>query len=250
MRIIRFCSIVLLFILSVGMVVGAPRGAATAETTCPPEGCKSFMPTAGFDLFPRMSYPASGAAISTLAPTLVWNPATLGDYLVQVSSNGTFEPESTIVVSATKGISKPTADPVGTLVTSNLRPNTVYYWRVGLATPNGYLYAQPQFFSTPPSDAVTLPGLVTVTDPRNNASLRRDSVLLKWRTVPGALLYRIRMTDSSGKSFSAGSAYVDGSETTFWVYELQRGQTYTWRIKAYNQFGWGSYTDDMTFHIQ
>lgn len=250
MRIIRLCSVTLLFILSVGMVVGAPRGAATAETTCPVEGCKSFIPTAAYDLFPRMSYPANGEAITTLAPTLVWNPVTLGSYLVQVSSNGTFEPESTIVVSATKTISKATSDPVATLVTSNLKPNTVFYWRVGLETSNGYLYSQSQFFSTPPSDAVSLPGLVTVTDPRNNSSMRRDSVLLKWRSVPGALLYRIRMTDSSGRSFSSGSAYVEGSETTFWVYNLQRGQTYTWRIKAYNQFGWGSYTDDLTFRIQ
>ncbi|HNP72557.1 MAG TPA: fibronectin type III domain-containing protein [Kouleothrix sp.] len=251
MRIIRLCSIVLLFVLSVGLVAGAPRGAAhLVDATCAPEGCKTFVPTAGFDLIPRMSYPGNGEAITSLAPTLLWNPTTLGSYLVQVSSNGLFDPISTIVVSATKDISKPVTDQVGTLVTSNLKASTVYYWRVGVETPSGYVFAQQQFFSTPAADAGVLPPVVTVTDPRNNSSMRRDSVLLKWKAVPGALLYRLRMVDGSGRTFSSGTAYVDGKESTFWVYNLQPGQKYTWKIKAYNQFGWGSYTDDQVFNIQ
>lgn len=248
MRILRLCCVILFTILSVSMVAGAPR-TAPAATTCPPEGCKLFTPVAVYDILPRLVFPVGETTLNTLAPTLLWNPQVLGSYRVQVTDDQTFSEFADYVVDQNKDIKTPVSDSVGTLVTSNLKGATLYYWRVSLTTATGVEYSKVGSFITPLASSGVLPGDVTVLEPKNNSGLRRDSVLLKWNPVPGALLYRIRMTDSTGKSFSPGSAYVDGSEVNFWVYELKKGETYTWRIKAYNAFGWGSYTPEMTFRI-
>ncbi|MBK9943937.1 MAG: fibronectin type III domain-containing protein [Kouleothrix sp.] len=249
MRIVRLCCVLLLSILSIGLVAGAPRGAETADVTCPPAGCTVYAPVATYDQLPRLIFPGASEQINTLAPTLIWSPVALGSYQIQVSPDPAFTSVDDLIINSTKDMLKTLTVPVGTLVTSNLKANAIYYWRVGLQTSSGYVYATPVAFSTPQASAVTLPGDVTVTDPKNGSTFRRDSVLLKWKPVAGALLYRLRMTDSNGKTLNAGTAYIDGVETTFWVRGLLPG-TYTWKIKAYNQFGWGSYTPDLTFTIQ
>ena len=248
MRILRLCCVIMFTILSVSMVAGAPR-TAPAAATCPPEGCKVFTPVAVYDILPQLVYPVGETTLNTLAPTLLWSPVVPGSYRVQVTDDQTFSEFADYVVDQNKDLKVLTGEPVGTLVTSNLKGATAYYWRVSMTTTSGVLNSQAGSFITPLASSGVLPGDVTVLEPKNNAGLRRDSVLLKWNPVPGALLYRIRMTDSTGKTFSPGSAYVDGSEINFWVYELKKGETYTWKIKAYNAFGWGSYTVDMTFRI-
>lgn len=248
MRILRLCCVILFTILSVSMVAGAPR-TAPAASTCPPEGCKVFTPVAGFDTVPQLIFPVGDTTLNTLAPTLLWNPLLPGSYRVQVTDDQTFSEFANYVVDQNKDLKVLTGEAIGTLVTSNLKGATLYYWRVSMTTISGVQNSQVGSFITPLASSGVLPGDVTVLEPKNNAGLRRDSVLLKWNPVPGALLYRIRMTDSTGKTFSPGSAYVDGSEINFWVYELKKGETYTWKIKAYNAFGWGSYTPDMTFRI-
>lgn len=249
MRILRLCCVVLFTILSVSMVAGAPRSAPGVSAPCPVGGCKVFNPVATYDVLPRLEFPVGGTALTTLAPTLLWTPLSLGSYRVQVTDDETFSEFANYSVDQNKDIKSPVTDPVATLVTSNLKGSTIYYWRVSLTTSGGTLNSNTGFFLTPATSSGVLPGDVTVLEPKNNAGLRRDSVLIKWNPVPGALLYRIRMTDSTGKSFSPGSAYVPGTDSTFWVYELVKGETYTWKIKAYNSFGWGSYTDELTFRI-
>lgn len=250
MRILRLCCIILFCVCSVGMVAGAPRQAPQVAATCPLEGCKTFAPMAAYDFLPRLEFPINSTIINTLAPTLVWSPLSPGDYHIQVTNDETFSEFADYAVDSDRGVNASTPLPINVLVTSNLRGNTAYYWRVGLVKDGVTLYTQPQSFITPSTTSGVLPGDVTVLGPKTNTTIKTDKVLILWTPVPGALMYRIRMTDSSGKSFSPGSDYVDGSQYSFWVNGLVKGETYTWKIKAYNFFGWGSYTDDLVFHVQ
>lgn len=250
MRIVRLCGLVVLFVLSIAMVSAAPQRAETTDVSCPVEGCHTFVPVSNYDVLPRLLSPAGGGAITSLAPTLLWSPIAPGNHHIQVSTDSSFGSTATLVIDSTRSVSKIPNTPIATLVSSNLKPSTPYFWRVGNEYNGSVVFGEPQSFVTPAADSGTLPQQVALVDPKPGVQLRRDSVLLKWRAVPGALLYRIRMSDGSGKSYAPGTAYVDGTELTFWVTEFQRGQTYTWKIRAYNGFGWGSYSDSWSFTIK
>lgn len=247
MRIVRLCGLVVLFVLSIAMVSAAPQRAETTDVSCPVEGCHTFVPVSNYDVLPRLLSPVGGGAITSLAPTLLWSPIAPGNHHIQVSTDSSFGSVATLVIDSTRKVSKIADTPIATIVSSNLKPGIQYFWRVGNEYNGSVVYANAQSFITPAADAVTLPPLMSIMSPKNNAIFHRTSVTLQWQPVAGALLYRIRMADSTGKSVSQGTAYVDAPQTTFLVEGLQWRQSYTWKIRAYNQFGWGPYTDDYVF---
>ncbi len=249
MRIIQLCCIALFCMLSLGVMSAAPRQTATTQETCPEEGCHTYLPIAKYDVLARLLYPASSESITTLAPIMLWSPIMLGEHRVQVSTDSTFSTEALMIVDTEHNVSKISATPAFTRISSNLQPGTAYFWRVGSFTARGWVYGEPQAFFTPAADAGTLPPAVTVLSPRTNSVLKRNSrsVVIKWQPVSGALLYRIRMEDNTGKSFKNGTAYINGTDTSFTVDGLQAKNQYTWKIRAYNSFGWGPYTEELVF---
>jgi len=249
MRLLRPCLVVLLSFLSIVSVAGAPRSAQPAPAACSNGTCALYLPLLKYDVAPTLVAPAIGVELSTLAPALSWHPAVSGLHRIQVSTDAGFSPSVTMAVSTTKQVKLPLPDQIDTIVSSNLKYATTYFWRVGVALPQGDTYSLVQSFTTPAKGAIQLPGLVPVIAPRNGASLTGNRVLLKWGAIPGAISYRIRMYDSAGAQFDPGSAQVAGDQTTFWVEDVPRGN-YTWKMKVYTAAGWGPYpADDYGFKM-
>ena len=248
MRILRLCFVVLLSMISVLSVAGAPRNVPTTAAACTNGICKAYLPLLSYQVTPVLLAPADAAQLSSLAPLLSWRPVVSGLHKIQVSTDSGFAPSVTLAVSTTKQIKLPLATQVDTEITSNLKPATTYYWRVGVALPQGDSYTPVQNFTTPAQDAVQLPGVVPIISPRNNASLTGSRVLLKWGALPGAILYRIRMFDASGNQFGPGTEEVDGNTVALWVENMPKG-SYTWKIKVLTASGWGPYGDDFAFKL-
>lgn len=246
MRILRLCFVVLLSMISVISVAGAPRNAQTAAAACPIGGCKGYLPLLTYQVTPALLAPADAAQLSSLAPLLSWRPVVSGLHKIQMSTDASFSPSVTLAVSTTKQVKLPLPAQVDTEITSNLKTSTTYYWRVGVALAQGDTYSPVQSFTTP--ETVVLPGIVPIISPRNNASLTGSRVLLKWGAVPGALLYRIRMFDANGNQFGPGTEEVDGNTVALWVENMPKG-AYTWKIKVLTVGGWGPYGDDFSFKL-
>jgi hypothetical protein len=233
-------------LLSIAAVAGAPRSAQPAAGACPNGTCTVFLPLTTNEVAPILLGPVGNAQIISVAPSLSWRPSVPGLHKIQVTTDPNFAPTASLAVSTTKTIKLPIPAQVDTLLTSNLKAGTTYYWRVGVALPQGDFFSEIQSFTTPAN--VVLPGLVPILSPRNNAHISPGRMLLKWGAVPGAILYRIRMFDANGNQFNPGTTQVPGTDTTFWVENLTPG-TYTWKIKVYTQVGWGPYGDDYTFRV-
>jgi hypothetical protein len=248
MRILRLSFVVLLSLLSVVSAAGASRSAQTTAATCPGGTCTLFLPMTSSGGAPILRSPEKDAVITSLAPVLEWGAQSFGTHTIQVTTDASFSTPSTMVLSSTKTIRTTSSPVVDTPLLSNLKAETTYFWRVGVALPQGMIYSPVYAFTTPAKTAVQLPGVVQIIAPANNAIVHNKRVLLNWSPVPGALAYRIRMYDSTGASFSPGSTQVAAPQTTFWVEDVPRG-TYTWKIRAYNQFGWGGYSDIYTIYV-
>ena len=249
MRLLRPCLVVLLSLLSIVSVAGAPRSAQPAPAACLNGTCTLYLPLLKYDLAPVLVTPIIDEQLTTLAPVLTWHPAVSGLHRIQVSTDPGFSLTVTMAVSSTKQVKLPLPDQVDTALTSNLKYATTYFWRVGIVLPAGEVYSPARTFTTPAKDTIQLPGLVPIIAPRNGANLTGNRVLLKWGAIPGAISYRIRMYDATGAQFDPGTVQVAGDQTTFWVEDIPPG-TYTWRMKVYTAAGWGPYPkDDYTFKM-
>ena len=242
--------LILVSIVSAASAAGAPRNAQIAPAACAIGGCRHYLPLLKYEVQPSPLEPALGAQLTTLAPSLVWRPSTTGTHKIQVSTDSGFNLSGSFAISSTKSVKLPLPQDVTTALTSNLKYGTTYFWRVGVALPQGgTAFSSVQTFTTPAQGTIQLPGLVPIIAPRNNSAVTGSRVLLKWGAVPGALLYRIRMTDANGDDFDPGNAQVAGSATTYWVEDIPKG-TYSWKIKVVTSTGWGPYNDDYTFTLR
>ena len=253
MRTLRPCIVVLLILLSIvsaASAAGAPRSAQLAPAACTTGACTLYLPLLKYDVAPLLLDPAEGAQLATLAPPLTWTPSTIGIHRIQVTTDAGFSPSGSFALSTTKTVRLPLPESLTTALSSNLKYSTTYFWRVGVALPQGgTAYSSVQSFTTPAQGTLQLPGLVPIIAPRNNDNISGARVLLKWGTVPGALIYRIRMSDANGNDFTPGDAQVAGDQTTAWVEDIPKG-TYTWKIKVLNSAGWGPYGNDYKFTLR
>jgi len=235
MRLARFSLGLLLIILSLASVSGAPR-AAEVPLTCPNGQCIVYLPLKSHNTQPRLLAPADGATIGTFAPLLTWEPGMPGVHRIQLSQDPQFSPFSQMALDTTKSVRSSTTTPIQTLVTSNLNPNSIYYWRVGIPTPEGYSYPIVHSFVTPSADAVTLPPIVTLKSPGNNTKLRSRNVTLTWQAIPDVISYRVRVYYPNGDRYL--SEDVPASSTSFDVTGLPGKTTFSWRVKAFGSTGW------------
>ncbi len=78
------------------------------------------------------------------------------------------------------------------------------------AAPQDMASAVPAFLSPNPSDAVrrpaAVPSTVAITVPRSDATLSRRDLAFRWRGVPGALYYEIRLVTDEGTVVWQGHA--------------------------------------------
>ena len=138
---------------------------------------------------------ADGFVSPSLAPDLIWSPVTEGKHQIQVSSDPQFIPGTTMPVSITKTIRQPIPAQVDTSITSNLKASTLFYWRIGAPSAQGYLYSPVRTFTTPAKSSGILPGTTTILAPKNDAQIEGGRVAMQWQAIPGAIAYRIRLYD-------------------------------------------------------
>jgi hypothetical protein len=247
MRVPKISLIALISLLSFATALAAPGAAPAAQTTaCPNNTCHISLPFISFSIVPQLNAPDNGFASPTLAPTLSWTPVVFGTHRIQVATDPQFLPGTTMPVSITKKISPPMPANINTTISSNLVGQTTYYWRIGAPSPAGYIYSEVRSFTTPVKNNALLPPVPTIVAPKNFSRIKGTSITLRWQIVPGAISYRIRVTDANGHSVSSDE--LEGSTNSLKVDGVPLG-TYHWRVKAMNAYGWSSYTDDFYFTL-
>jgi hypothetical protein len=172
-----------------------------------------------------------------------------GIYRIQVSEDSTFAPTSSFALSETTDIKLPLPAHVDTLITTDLKPQQTYYWRVAKTGKDSTLFTASEYFITDLKSPALLPPGVQLLTPADNSSVAAGSVLLSWQAVPGALYYRIRIYDANNQLFASTPGEVDGATTSASVPNLVPGLTYHWKVKALNAYGWGPYLPDHYFKV-
>jgi hypothetical protein len=247
MRILKTSLVLLLALMSLASVAGAPRSTPAATVDCTTTPCSTYVPLASYNYTPDLLSPGDAQQLTTLAPTLSWLPRTLGVHQIQLSADPSFNP-ATMEVDSTKTIRASTPVPIETLLTSNLNPLTTYYWRIGVPTAFGYIYPVTYSFMTPSEAGLALPPPVKLLAPRNNTRTGSKTLTLSWQPTAGATYYRVRVYLPNGDRFFSDE--VPASTTSVTISGLSRGTTYHWRVRALNASGWGEYSQDFFFTIQ
>ena len=242
-------AVTLLIILLPFAWLSLPVSATAPPTVCPSGGCHVYLPLITYYPQVVLLAPANRAVIDSLAPVLVWRPPVGGGYRIQVSEDSAFAPTSSFAISETTNIKSPLPAQVNTLITSNLKPQQTYYWRVEKTGKESALFTASAYFTTSVKDAALLPAGVQLLAPVNNSSIPAQDALLSWQPVPGALYYRIRVYDANNVLFSYSPSQVDGMTTSVGMPNLIPGTTYHWKVKALNAYGWGPYLADHYFKV-
>jgi hypothetical protein len=246
MRVPKVSLIVLLSLLSFASALGAPRPAPAADVTCSTGPCRTYLPAVTYSITPELLSPVNGFFTQTLAPTLSWMPLALGKHVIQVSVDPAFAVADEMAVDTTKTVRAPIPAQIDTLVSSNLKGQTLYYWRVGAPVTGGYIYSSVRSFITPPKNNALLPITTNILAPKNNARIKGSTVALQWQPVAGAITYRIRMYDATGHSVSSDE--LGGEAYSLMVEDVPLG-TYSWKVKAMNAHGWGDYSPEFVFTL-
>lgn len=128
-------------------------------------------------------------------------------------------------------------------LTSNLNPNTVYYWRARLRCQAGQFQngpLSPVYSFTTGSDGVLLPAPVLLT-PLNGSIVATGTVVLAWQPVEGAIEYKV-----SWDAGLSGSGRVI-TETQLAISAPALGVDYAWRVSARNDYAFGALSDSWVF---
>jgi hypothetical protein len=152
-------------------------------------------------------------------------------------------------VSETKDVRAPLPAQVVTLITSDLKPQQTYYWRIEKTGKESSLFAASEYFITPAKNARLLPPGVQMISPAYNSSVPAGDALLAWQPIAGALYYRIRVYDPNNAIVGGAPSEADGATTSIGVPNLTPGLTYHWKVKALNGYGWGPYLADHYFKV-
>jgi hypothetical protein len=223
-------------------VAAQPSHAQPAQANCPTAFC-TFLPLMLVQpIVPLLNEPAEGAQIVTLAPILTWTPTISSTYHVQVSADPSF---ATTEVNAMRSWRDPLPNPAFHITGSNLKVATIYYWRVGVRYEGSYQYTPVRMFATPAAQPL-LPSPPALVAPPNAATLPALEVTLSWQAVPGALFYRARVWSPDSTIFD--SEIVPASALSYQVQKpLVPGATYTWRVRTFDQYGWGIFGETWSF---
>ena len=126
-----------------------------------------------------------------------------------------------------------------TIAVDSLQNFAQYYWRVRAYSSKGAsAFSSPCSFTA----VATVPGApMLMSPPDNQASVRADTLTMKWHKTPGAFGYECQISRST--AFSPLVVSRDSTaDTTFTVTSLQNLTKYFWRVRAYNIKGASAFT--------
>ncbi len=178
--------------------------------------------------------PPNGSMVST-SPTLGWNsaPGALW-YTLQVSTSSYF------ITYAVNQADLSSAS----FELSGLQTDTTYYWRVSLTDSTGTSgWSETWGFIT-----ATVPHSVVLQFPLDGAIVTTDSVVLLWHQSPPDV-DRYWLEGDADSLFS--SPFIDSllTDTNYTVTPLHHNNTFWWRVKAHNSFGWGEFSVVRSFFV-
>jgi len=208
-----------------GWVVGEDGN--ILHTTTGGTGIEPPLPT-------TLSSPSNGSTVST-NPILNWNPAPGAQwYNLQLSTSPYFTTYE-LNVSNIFGTSFPL---------SGLQADNSFYWRVSM-TDNAGTSGWSEVWSFTTSN---IPDQVNLLEPDDGAIVTSDSAVFLWnRSLPDVDRYWFeRATDSLFTT-----SFVDSleSDTTQTATLLNHNQTYWWKVRAHNSYGWGQFSEVRSFLV-
>ncbi|MFZ5979271.1 MAG: fibronectin type III domain-containing protein [Candidatus Zixiibacteriota bacterium] len=176
--------------------------------------------------------PENGATDLYLPYTFDWADVdSATTYQLQIDNNSTFaSPEVDIYLASSA------------YEVSGLLEGTTYHWRVrAFNTCGGGGWSSSRNFTTH-CDLLTAPDIAQPVDGLNNVT---QPVHLSWNDITGAVTYQLQVDDDS--LFGSSVLDYEQTESSYDISGLEDGATYYWRVRAYNQCGWGSWSITSSF---
>lgn len=125
-------------------------------------------------------------------------------------------------------------------IISSLKDGTQYYWRVrGENTMGNGQYSSIWKIKIKLGNTFLL-------YPNNNDTLKNASLSLKWNATTGATKYHLQISESNAfTTFVHNDSLLTDSTTVFT--NMQSGQWYYWRVRAGDQYAYGSWSAARAF---
>lgn len=126
---------------------------------------------------------------------------------------------------------------------TTLLPQTKYYWRVRARNLAGFGdWSVVRSFTT----VLQAPDQVTLVSPANQTINTPVPALLRWNPIPQSEGYRIQFSNIADLNTSI-LADINVTNTFFSVTNLNKGQTYYWRVAAFNSGGQSAWSQVRSF---
>lgn len=191
---------------------------------------------------PILSSPIGGVVVNSLIPSFQWATSGATSYHMQVSSVSNF---STMYFDTTWILM--TGPNLSIEFSSNLMPNSLYYWRVASVCSDFSVgtYSGAESFSTGNLTGPFLgpPVLITPSDGEVFPSL---DVMFQWGNVTGATSWQIRRYSTMSDAQN-DTSYSNTSSSSSWnstwanstKYRFRKAGIYYWRVLAGDATAWG-----------
>ncbi len=165
---------------------------------------------------------------------LDWSPVQgATSYSMEVSVDQTFQ--SGVFVSEGQAATE--------FLLSTLLPQTTYFWRVRARNTAGFgEWSETWSFTT----VVQAPDQVTLISPLTQSINTPIPVLLRWNPSTRSEGYRVQLSNIPDLNVAV-LADVNVTNTFFSVTNLNKGQTYYWRVAAFNSGGQGAWSQVRSF---
>jgi hypothetical protein len=126
---------------------------------------------------------------------------------------------------------------------TNLQPQTTYYWRIRARNTAGFGdWSEVRSFTT----VVQVPDQVLLVSPLTQSINTPIPVLLRWNPSTRSEGYRVQLSNIPDLDVAV-LADINVTNTFFSVTTLNKGQTYYWRVAAYNSGGQGAWSQVRSF---
>lgn len=189
---------------------------------------------------PALLEPANGGQVSTLVPRMVWAVApNTYEYYYQLSTRSDFATAAATVTFI--GLDPALDTRVVEVPADNLMPDTLYYWRVASICADidtrGAFATASSFRSGPAGGVLLAPP--TPQAPADGATTGSIRVSLLHSGTSGAEDYSIRLYRTLVSAQADRPSRSFGGLATARAAVFNPQETWYWRVKARNAYGWG-----------
>ena len=185
---------------------------------------------------PQLKLPVDHAQFLPLFVKLEWQAVNGAEfYILQVAKDPHFN---------TRIVDNPNIKKTDFEV-GKLEPKTTYFWRVKARNASG----QSNWSTVWQFTTLSEPEPVVLIFPGDNSTVFEDTVRFSWfRAKPFAEHYGFEY--STDPAFNKPFVDTTVVDTFYYMSGFKSGQTYYWRVRAFNQAGWGNYSTIRNFKVE